>query len=353
MILAPAPAGAAQGVGKGIATALCKAGATVFITGRRAAAIERAARDVTEAAAGAGAAVGVVSDAASDEATEALFERVLAEHGRLDVLVNNVTMNLSHVGKRRTHGSADQAEGPVPWWERDSLEEWDVTHRVGLRSYFLASSLAARAMASQREGLIANISSFGGVRQYIGIPHGVVKTATDRMAADMADDLARHGVACVSLYPGLVRTEKMLATPAGPRIAKSHASETPEFTGRAIVALALMHRGGLSAQEIMGKGWSGRTVFSAEVGVAYPFVDAVREPPSPEPPSRSRSMSASLSSCFLSIPRCIPPEASLLTPLEPLKLPRGASLPPTCAYDLSVLCSLPLLPRTAMCRKTA
>ena len=73
----------------------------------------------------------------------------------------------------------------------------------------------------------------------IGIPHGVVKTATDRMSSDMADDLAEYGVAIVSMYPGLVRTEKMLATKAGPRILKSKASETPEYTGRAIVALYL------------------------------------------------------------------------------------------------------------------
>ena len=55
----------------------------------------------------------------------------------------------------------------------------------------------------------------------------------------MADDLAEYGVAIVSMYPGLVRTEKMLATKAGPRILKSKASETPEYTGRAIVALYL------------------------------------------------------------------------------------------------------------------
>lgn len=94
--------------------------------------------------------------------------------------------------------------------------------------------------------------------------------------ADMSDDLAAAGVACVSLYPGLVRTERMLATKAGPRIARSQASETPEYTGRAVVALLLMHRGiGPSPQgaAVMSKGWAGRTVFGTEVGAAAGFSD--------------------------------------------------------------------------------
>ena len=181
-------------------------------------------------------------DAAVDEATKNLFQKIFQDNNNhLDILVNNVTMNLSHTGKRNSHGAADDANdiNMNLWWNRDTLEEWDVTNRVGLRSYFASSSTAAKAMIQQRRGLIVNISSFGGVRKYIGIPHGVVKTATDRMSSDMADDLAEYGVAIVSMYPGLVRTEKMLATKAGPRILKSKASETPEYTGRAIVALYL------------------------------------------------------------------------------------------------------------------
>ena len=85
--------GASQGVGKGIATALAKAGATVYMTGRYEDTIAAAAADVEAAAGGRGRAVGVASDAASDEATRALFARVEQAHaGRLDVLVNNVTI---------------------------------------------------------------------------------------------------------------------------------------------------------------------------------------------------------------------------------------------------------------------
>ena len=93
------------------------------------------------------------------------------------------------------------------------------------------------------------------------------------MTADWAVDLGQQGVACVSLYPGLVRTEKMLASPAGPKIAKSNATETPEYTGRAVVALSLHHREMGRGGAVMEAGWSGRTVFGTDVGEAFGFVD--------------------------------------------------------------------------------
>ena len=235
--------GASQGVGKGIATALFKAGCRVYITGRNIVTLEKSAKDIMSTSSRSkGEVIPMECDAADDEATKNLFQKIFQDNNNhLNILVNNVTMNLSHTGKRNSHGAADDANdiNMNLWWNRDTLEEWDVTNRVGLRSYFASSSTAAKAMIQQRRGLIVNISSFGGVRKYIGIPHGVVKTATDRMSSDMADDLAEYGVAIVSMYPGLVRTEKMLATKAGPRILKSKASETPEYTGRAIVALYL------------------------------------------------------------------------------------------------------------------
>ena len=93
------------------------------------------------------------------------------------------------------------------------------------------------------------------------------------MTADWAVDLGQQGVACVSLYPGLVRTEKMLASPVGPKIAKSNATETPEYTGRAVVALSLHHREMGRGGAVMEAGWSGRTVFGTDVGEAFGFVD--------------------------------------------------------------------------------
>ena len=65
--------------------------------------------------------------------------------------------------------------------------------------------------------------------------YGVSKAATDKMTADMASELRPHGVAVVSLYPGLVRTEKVMEAAAWLDLSNS---ESPEFIGRAVAALA-------------------------------------------------------------------------------------------------------------------
>lgn len=68
-----------------------------------------------------------------------------------------------------------------------------------------------------------------------GVAYGAAKAATDRMVACMADELREHGVAAVSLYPGLVRTEAVM-------LAAEHFdlsdSESPQYVGRAVAALA-------------------------------------------------------------------------------------------------------------------
>jgi NAD(P)-dependent dehydrogenase (short-subunit alcohol dehydrogenase family) len=105
----------------------------------------------------------------------------------------------------------------------------------GLRAACGASRLAARAMVARRSGLIVNVS-FWAARKYLSnVAYGVVKAATDRMTADMAHELSDHGVAVVSLYPGLVRTEKVMESAAFLDLSNS---ESPRFVGRAVAALA-------------------------------------------------------------------------------------------------------------------
>ena len=98
---------------------------------------------------------------------------------------------------------------------------------AGVRAHYHASQLAAPSMIAQRRGLIVNIS-FWAAQKHIGnVAYGVSKAATDKMTADMATELKPHGVAVVSLYPGLVRTEKVMeaaavARPDQFRIARVH-----------------------------------------------------------------------------------------------------------------------------------
>ena len=90
-------------------------------------------------------------------------------------------------------------------------------------------------MIARRSGLIVNLSYWAAQKHIANVAYGVAKAATDKMTADIAHELRDHGVAVVSLYPGLVRTEKVLQAAAWLDMSNS---ESPEFIGRAVVALA-------------------------------------------------------------------------------------------------------------------
>ena len=208
--------GASRGVGRGVALGLAHAGATVFATGRR------IRQDDLEPGMTA-----ITCDHTDDFAVADAFARVDRQAARLDLLVNVAWGGYERMVEdgRFTWAS--------PFWEQPDWR-WAAMMTTGVRAAFVASQLAARRMVPARRGLIVNISSFAA-RKYAGnVVYGVAKAATDKMAADMAQQLAPHGVTAVSLYPGLVRTEAVLA--AG--VFDLSNSESPEFIGRAVAALA-------------------------------------------------------------------------------------------------------------------
>jgi NAD(P)-dependent dehydrogenase (short-subunit alcohol dehydrogenase family) len=118
---------------------------------------------------------------------------------------------------------------------------------AGVRAAFVAASLAAPMMIARGSGLIVNISSWAALKHIGNVIYGVSKAATDKMTADMAQELHPHGVSVVSLYPGLVRTEAVLRAAEAGWFDLSN-SESPEFIGRVIAALwrdpALLERSG-------------------------------------------------------------------------------------------------------------
>jgi NAD(P)-dependent dehydrogenase (short-subunit alcohol dehydrogenase family) len=156
---------------------------------------------------------------------------------------------------------------PAPFWEQP-LWRWDAMMGVGVRAAFVAAREAARRMAAGRRGLIVNVSSWAGKKYSANVLYGLSKAATDRMTADMAHELDEHGVTVVSLYPGLVRTEAVLA--AG--VFDLSNSESPEFLGRTVAALANdpdVHR------------FSGTVVVAAELALKYGFTDVDGRSPRP------------------------------------------------------------------------
>jgi dehydrogenase/reductase SDR family protein 1 len=108
---------------------------------------------------------------------------------------------------------------------------------AGVRSALVASQHAARIMVPKRSGFIVNISFWPAPKYIDNVLYGVAKAATDKLTHDTAHELRGHGIAVVSLYPGLVRTEAVMAAAQQGWVNLSN-SESPEFIGRVIAALA-------------------------------------------------------------------------------------------------------------------
>lgn len=261
--------GASRGIGKGIALGLGEAGATVYITGRTAeegqaavalpGTIHQTAEEVTKLG---GTGIAIQCDHRDDGQVEAVFKRIRSEQNRLDVLVNNVWGGYEHFN-----------DGTEFWKEKGfwtiPLARWDKMFQAGVRAHYVSSVFAAPIMIAQGSGLIVNISFFAAQKDNAGVSYGVAKAASDRMAACMADELREHNVAAVSLYPGLVRTESVLK--AGEYFDLSN-SESPQFIGRAVAALA-------SDPQIMMK--SGQILVAAAIAQEYGFTDIDGKQPRP------------------------------------------------------------------------
>ena len=244
--------GATKGVGRGIARELARQGSRVFVTGRSAPDHERIDEGIT----------GIRCDHSSDAQVEAAFNLILREASAVDILVNNVW-----------GGYEGMVEGgnftwPKPFWEQP-LWRWDAMFSAGVRAHYQASQLAAPAMIANRRGLIVNIS-FWAAQKHIGnVAYGVSKAATDKMTADMAVELRPYGVTVVSLYPGLVRTKKVMEAAAWLDLTNS---ESPEFIGRAIAALA-------GDPDIIRH--TGSVLVAASLAVEYGFKDIDGKAPRP------------------------------------------------------------------------
>jgi dehydrogenase/reductase SDR family member 1 len=221
--------GASRGVGRGVAISLAVDGFDVFATGRS---IHSA--DLPPAV------HRIRCDHLNDAETSAAFEEVRAKAGTLDVLVNSAW------GGYERMLEDGQFTWPLPFWEQP-LHRWTSMMDAGLRAAFVAASHAARMMIASEQGLIVNISYWAARKPMGNLIYGISKAATDKMTADMAQELRPHGVSVVSLYPGLVRTEAVLRSAEAGWLDLAN-SESPEFIGRVIAALwrdpALRERSG-------------------------------------------------------------------------------------------------------------
>jgi NAD(P)-dependent dehydrogenase (short-subunit alcohol dehydrogenase family) len=258
--------GASRGAGKGIALALGALGDKVYVTGRSQREGDAPLPGTIHATAEAidrsgGKGVAVPCDHGEDAQVQALFERIKAEDGRLDILVNNATT---------LH---DDLIKPEPFWER-SKELIDILD-IGLRSAYVASFYAAPIMVAQGHGLIVATSSFGATCFMHGAAYGAQKAGLDKMMWDIGVDLKPFGVAAASIWMGPLlteRTERAFAERADQYQGFAAVAETPQFTGRVIDALA-------HDPDLMSL--TGQTLIGAELAVKYGITDRDgKQPPS-------------------------------------------------------------------------
>lgn len=243
--------GGTFGVGRGVARALAREGARVYITGRSA----------TDGATEDGI-TGIRCDHRDETDVLTAFTRVTQETQGIDILVNNVWGGYERMVDNGVFTWSK------PFWEQP-IWRWDAMFGAGVRAHYRASQLAAPSMIAQGRGLIVNIS-FWAAQKHIGnVAYGVAKAATDKMSADMAVELAPHGVAVVSLYPGLVRTEKVMEAAAWLDLTNS---ESPEFVGRAVAALA-------TDPNVMDR--TGTVQVAARLALEYGFTDIDGKVPRP------------------------------------------------------------------------
>ncbi len=259
--------GASRGIGKGIALELGAAGFTVYVTGRTVdggmlpGTVGETAKQIDELG---GTGIALAVDHHDDAAVEAAIQQVLVEQGRIDVLVNNVFSAPDLAGWLGT-----------PFWELP-VKAWDEVIGIGCRSHYVASTFAAPSMVAAGSGLIVNVTSDGAVQYAHNVPYGVGKAAVDKMTADMAHELKDHGVAAISVWPGLVKTELVMFGAKTDDDGSEYLdlggegkfdlgqAETPRFVGRGVAALA-------GDPNVISK--TGKAVRIADLADEYGFTD--------------------------------------------------------------------------------
>ena len=264
-------AGATRGAGRGIAVALGEAGATVYATGRstrgrrsevdRPETIEETAELVTAAG---GEGIAVVVDHLDAGQVRGLVERIDAEHGRLDLLVNDIW------------GAEHLFEWDTPVWEHD-LDAGLRLLRLALETHLITSHHALPLLVRRPGGLVVEVTdgtaAYNADHYRVSLFYDLAKTAVIRLAWAQAQELRARGGTAVALTPGWMRSEAMLdhygVSEANWRDGTERTphfciSESPRFVGRAVAALA--------ADPDVSR-WNGESLSSGGLAQVYGFTD--------------------------------------------------------------------------------
>src|SRR3954469_18223664 len=263
-------AGATRGAGRGIAVQLGAAGATVYVTGRtsgsqraeinRPETIDETAALVDEAG---GRGIAVQVDHLVPDEVRALVTRIEDEQGALHVLVNDIW-------------GATRMEWNQSVWE-SSLDYGLRTLRLAVDTHAITSHFALPLLIKTPGGLVVEVTDgtdeYNATNYRVSFFYDLAKASVNRMAFALAHELQPYGATAVSLTPGWLRSEAMLAaysvTESNWREATERSphfaiSESPTFVGRAVAALA--------ADPDVAR-WNGHSLSSGQLARIYGFTD--------------------------------------------------------------------------------
>ncbi|MBW0114781.1 SDR family NAD(P)-dependent oxidoreductase [Pseudonocardia abyssalis] len=198
--------GASRGIGLAVALGLAAEGSDVALVARDAAALDAAAAQVTALGV---RALPVVADTSDDAAVRAMVERVVAEWGGVDVLVN---------------AAATPAGGPVPALADLTDDAMRAEFETKVLGYLRCARAVAPHMIAQGGGRIVNVSGLAA-RQSGSIAGSVRNVAVAALTKNLADELGPSGVGVTVVHPGLTVTERIPALLAARAEAQGTTSE--------------------------------------------------------------------------------------------------------------------------------
>ena len=182
--------GAGGGIGRAIAERFAENGSKVVANDISSESVDAVVTSINESG---GTAMGAVADVADSDSVNKMIDAVMAEHGRIDVVVNNAGI----VSPMLHFFEADEA-----WWRR--------IIDVNLTGHFLVSHPAARIMAKQGGGCIINMSSGGATRAHRAFTaYDATKGGIEALTRAMALDLGPYNIRVNALMPGSIDTSGM------------------------------------------------------------------------------------------------------------------------------------------------
>lgn len=180
--------GASRGIGKAIALCFADSGADIAIASRKLSDLEKVGDEVRSKS---GKSLEVATHARKPEDLKNLVEKVMEVYGKIDILVNNAASN--------------PAMGPLI----DTEEKiYDHVMETNLKGYFVLSQLVGRVMRDQKQGVIVNISSAGGVSPAEGLgPYCISKAGINMLTKAMALEMGPYNVRVNAIAPRIVKTD--------------------------------------------------------------------------------------------------------------------------------------------------